>query len=140
MPSTRSRKPRRRAIIDVLADRRPHAVGEAVRRQRLPQPAVSKHLGVLRRVGIVSAHRLGRQRLYRLNARELKPVHDWAGTFERFWSHQLERIKQRDEREALVDLAAPLSRALATTEARDEWERRLEARLSVIEARLRAAE
>ena len=97
-------EPRRRAIIEALADGRPHAVGEVVRRLRLPQPDVSKHLGVLRRVGIVSASREGRRRLYRLNAEELRPVHDWAQTFERFWTHQLKQIKERAEREALERL------------------------------------
>jgi len=94
-------EPRRRAIIDVLADGRAYAVGEVVRRLRLPQPAVSKHLGVLRAVGIVSASQQGRRRLYRLNAREIKPVHDWVSTYEHFWDHQLERIKDRAERKAL---------------------------------------
>ncbi len=94
-------EPRRRAIIDILADGRAHAVGEVVRRLRLPQPAVSKHLGVLRAVGIVSASQQGRRRLYRLNAREIKPVHDWVSTYEHFWDHQLERIKDRAERKAL---------------------------------------
>lgn len=94
-------EPRRRAIIDVLADGRTHAVGEVVRRLRLPQPAVSKHLGVLRSVGLVSASREGRRRLYHLNAREIKPVHDWVKTYEHFWTHQLERIKDRAERQAL---------------------------------------
>ena len=94
-------EPRRRAIIDVLADGRTHAVGDVVRRLRLPQPAVSKHLGVLRSVGIVSASRQGRRRLYRLNAKEIKPVHDWAKTYEHFWTHQLGRIKDEAERKAL---------------------------------------
>ena len=65
---------------------------------RIPQPAVSKHLGVLRQVGIVSVSKHGRHRLYRLNAQELKPVHDWVKTYERFWTHQLDRIKERAER------------------------------------------
>ena len=94
-------EPRRRAIIDLLADGGTHAVGEVVRRLRLPQPAVSKHLGVLRSVGIVSASRQGRRRLYRLNAKEIKPVHDWAKTYEHFWTHQLGRIKEQAERKAL---------------------------------------
>ena len=94
-------EPRRRAIIDVLVDGRAHAVGEVVERLRMPQPAVSKHLGVLRNVGIVSASRQGRRRLYRLNAKEIKPVHDWVKTYEHFWAHQLERIKDRAERKAL---------------------------------------
>jgi DNA-binding transcriptional ArsR family regulator len=91
-------EPRRRAIIDVLMDGRAHAVGEVVERLRIPQPAVSKHLGVLRKVGIVSASRHGQRRLYRLHAEELKPVHDWVKTYERFWTHQLDRIRERAER------------------------------------------
>jgi DNA-binding transcriptional ArsR family regulator len=93
-------EPRRRAIIDVLEDGKMHPVGEVVARLRLPQPAVSKHLGVLRKVGIVAASRHGRQRLYRLNAKELKPVHDWVKTYDRFWTHQLSRVKERAERKA----------------------------------------
>jgi DNA-binding transcriptional ArsR family regulator len=91
-------EPRRRQIIDVLVDGRAHAVGEVVERLRIPQPAVSKHLGVLRKVGIVSVSKHGQHRLYRLNAKELKPVHDWVKTYERYWGHQLDRIKERAER------------------------------------------
>jgi DNA-binding transcriptional ArsR family regulator len=91
-------EPRRRAIIDVLVDGRAHAVGEMVETLRIPQPAVSKHLGVLRKVGIVSVSKHGQHRLYRINAKELKPVHDWVKTYQRFWGHQLDRIKQRAER------------------------------------------
>jgi len=91
-------EPRRRAIIDVLEDGRAHAVGEVVDRLRMPQPAVSKHLGVLRKVGIVSVTKHGQRRLYRLNAEELKPVHDWVKTYQRFWGHQVDRIKERAER------------------------------------------
>jgi len=93
-------EPRRREIIGVLAGGRAHAVGALVKTLRMPQPAVSKHLGVLRKVGIVSVSRHGRHRLYRLNAEELKPVHDWVKTYERFWTHQLDRIKERAERKA----------------------------------------
>jgi DNA-binding transcriptional ArsR family regulator len=98
-------EPRRREIIGVLAGGRTHSVGALVKRLRIPQPAVSKHLGVLRKVGIVSASRDGRRRLYRLNAEELKPVHDWVKTYERYWSHQLEIIKERAERKATERLA-----------------------------------
>jgi len=91
-------EPRRREIIGVLAGGRAHAVGALVKVLRIPQPAVSKHLGVLRQVGIVSVSKHGRHRLYRLNAQELKPVHDWVKTYERFWTHQLDRIKERAER------------------------------------------
>lgn len=91
-------EPRRREIIDVLVDGRDHAVGEMVETLRMPQPAVSKHLGVLRKVGIVSVTKRGQLRLYRLDARELKPVHDWVKKYERFWTHHLDRIKERAER------------------------------------------
>lgn len=92
-------EPRRRQIIDLLAGGggRPRAVGDLTRSLRLPQPAVSKHLRVLRKVGVVSATREGRRRLYRLNPKELKPVLDWVKNFEQFWTHQLDRIKARAE-------------------------------------------
>src|SRR5689334_10723953 len=94
-------EPRRRAIIDVLMDGGPHTVGQVVERLRIPQPVVSKHLGVLRAVGLVSANKRGRFRLYRLNAEELKPVHDWVKTYEPFWTRHLDRIKERAERKAV---------------------------------------
>src|SRR4051812_48699081 len=87
-------EPRRREIIDLLATGGEQAVGELVGALRLPQPAVSKHLAVLRRVRLVSVSRRGRRRVYRLNARELKTVHDWVKHYERFWSHQIQRIKE----------------------------------------------
>src|SRR5262249_5504035 len=93
-------EPRRRRIIDVLARRGALAVGALVVAVGLPQPAVSKHLGVLRKVGLVAADKEGRQRLYRLNAQELRSVYDWVKAFEQFWSHQLERIKDRAEQRA----------------------------------------
>jgi len=98
-------EPRRRAIIDLFADGRARPVGELVDSLRLPQPAVSKHLGVLRKVGIVSVAKQGQLRLYRLNAQELKPVHDWVKTYERFWTHQLDRIKERAEQKMAERLA-----------------------------------
>jgi DNA-binding transcriptional ArsR family regulator len=92
-------EPRRRTIIDILA-KGDQPVGQIMARLRIAQPAVSKHLGVLRKVGLVSVSKQGRQRLYRLNAQELKPVHDWAKKFEEFWTHQLDRIKHRAEQKA----------------------------------------
>ena len=91
---------RRRQIIDLLAGGEERAVEDLVHSLRIPQPAVSKHLGVLRRVRVVSASKRGRRRLYRLNAQQLKPVHDWIKHYERFWTHQLGRIKQRAEQQA----------------------------------------
>jgi DNA-binding transcriptional ArsR family regulator len=90
-------EPRRREIIDLLVNGKEHAVGDMVLRLRIPQPAVSKHLGVLRKVGVVSVSKRGQLRLYRLNAKELKPVYDWVKTYERYWTHQLDQIKQRAE-------------------------------------------
>jgi len=102
---------RRRDLIDALSDGGSHAVGELVAVLGLPQPTVSKHLGVLREVGIVSVTRRGRHRLYRLEGERLKQVHDWAKTFERFWSHQLDRVKQQAERMAASETASKESRS-----------------------------
>ena len=89
-------EPRRRQILSFLAaDER--QVGEIVVAIGLDQPSVSKHLGVLRRVGLVRVRRKGRHRLYRTNAEALKPMHEWTKTFERFWQHQLQRVKERAE-------------------------------------------
>lgn len=89
-------EPQRRAILDLLAERE-RPVGEVVEALGLSQPSVSKHLRVLRQVDLVRARREGRQVLYRTNAGAIRPVHEWAGTFERFWSRQLRRIKDRAE-------------------------------------------
>ena len=81
----------------MLSDGGEHAAGDVVLRLKMPQPAVSKHLGVLRKVGMVTVSKRGQMRLYRLNAKELKPVHDWVKVYERCWTHQLDRIKMRAE-------------------------------------------
>jgi DNA-binding transcriptional ArsR family regulator len=94
-------EPRRREVIAMLADGREYAVNEVVVRLRMPQPTVSKHLGVLRKVGVVSMVKRGQHRMYRLNAAELKPVHDWVKTFDRYWTHQTGQIKERAERKAV---------------------------------------
>jgi len=65
-----------------------------------PQPQVSKHLGVLRKVGLVRVVRQGKHRMYSLNAEKLRPVYEWVKTYERFWDNQLRRIKERAERMA----------------------------------------
>jgi DNA-binding transcriptional ArsR family regulator len=89
-------EPRRREILQLLS-RQPREVGELVIALGVPQPQVSKHLAVLRRVGLVAVKRRGRFREYRVNAQELRTVHDWTRMFEKFWTHQLDRIKQRAE-------------------------------------------
>jgi DNA-binding transcriptional ArsR family regulator len=92
-------EPRRRQILTFLAgDER--QVGEIVVAVGLDQPSVSKHLGVLREVGLVRVRRNGRHRLYRTNAEAIKPMHEWTETFERFWRHQLQRVKERAESQA----------------------------------------
>ena len=92
-------EPRRRQIMEILArgDDAGLAVQALVALLRLPQPTVSKHLAVLLAVGLVAVHREGKRRVYRLNAAELKPVHEWSGMFERYWKNQLTRIKRRAE-------------------------------------------
>lgn len=64
----------------------------------LDQPSVSKHLGVLREVGLVRVRRNGRHRLYRTNAEAIRPLHEWTKSFERYWGNQLLRVKERAER------------------------------------------
>ena len=89
-------EPRRREILDLLAlGERP--VGEIVVTLRLEQPSVSKHLRVLKDVGLVEARREGRNMLYRTNAEAIRPIYEWTKTFERLWSHQLIRVKERAE-------------------------------------------
>jgi DNA-binding transcriptional ArsR family regulator len=92
-------EPRRRRILDLFAlGERP--VNDMVASLGLGQPQVSKHLGVLREVGLVSVRGSAQQRLYKLNAARLKAIHDWVRTFEPFWDHQLDRIKEFAERKA----------------------------------------
>jgi len=92
-------EPRRREILNFLAlQERP--VGDIVDRLNLEQPSVSKHLRVLREVGLVNVRRDGRHMLYRTNAEAIRPLYEWTSTFERFWRHQLSRIKQRAEAKA----------------------------------------
>ena len=94
-------EPRRREVIAVLSDGQEYAVNEIILRMKMPQPAVSKHLGALRKAGVVTVVKRGQHRMYRLNAEGLKPVHDWINVFEHYWTHQVDQIKQRAERKAL---------------------------------------
>jgi DNA-binding transcriptional ArsR family regulator len=84
-------EPRRRQILDALAGgERP--VNDLVRSLGLAQPQVSKHLRVLREVGAVDVRDEGRQRLYRLNGRALKPIHDWVKDYERTWTERFDQL------------------------------------------------
>jgi DNA-binding transcriptional ArsR family regulator len=82
---------RRRQILDVLAGGE-RGVNDLVELLGLAQPLVSKHLRVLREVGLVEVREDGRQRVYRLNAQSLKPIHDWVSGYERLWSERLDRL------------------------------------------------
>ena len=101
-------EPKRRRVLELLADADAGElpVNDIVASLRWPQPMVSKHLGVLKEVGLVSVREDGRQRFYRINGEVLKPVYEWAKTFERFWTHHLDRIKQRAEQKAREQAAA----------------------------------
>ncbi|HEU4321494.1 MAG TPA: metalloregulator ArsR/SmtB family transcription factor [Acidimicrobiia bacterium] len=84
-------EPRRREIVELLGDRE-LSVNEIVGGMPLSQPQVSKHLHVLKEVGVVQSRKDGRQRLYRLDATSLRPIHDWVSGFERLWNERLDRL------------------------------------------------
>lgn len=84
-------EPQRRKILNLLA-KGERSVNEVSRSLRFKQPQVSKHLRVLREVGLVSVRGSGQQRLYKLNGEGLKPIHDWVKTFERFWNESFDRL------------------------------------------------
>ncbi|MBV8206370.1 MAG: helix-turn-helix transcriptional regulator [Acidobacteria bacterium] len=88
-------EPKRREILALLIQERD--VGGIVAAVGLRQPSVSKHLRVLRDVGLVRLRRRGRHVFYRTEPAAIRPLHDWAKTFERFWQHQLLRVKERAE-------------------------------------------
>jgi DNA-binding transcriptional ArsR family regulator len=105
-------EPRRRQILDVLVGgdhagarrRREWSVNDLVTLLGLAQPQVSKHLRVLREVGLVEVREEGRQRMYRLNGRPLKPIHDWVESYRRSWEERfealdelLEELKRKEE-------------------------------------------
>src|SRR5688500_11069352 len=84
-------EPQRRRILTLLKGRE-RSVNELAGRLRVSQPRVSKHLRVLREVGLVTVRGDGQQRLYTLDARGLRPIHDWVGGFEEFWHQSFDRL------------------------------------------------
>jgi len=86
-------EPKRRQVLEALG-RRELSVNELVKKLGWTQPMVSKHLGVLKQVGLVRERRVGRQRLYRVNAERLKPIYDWVAPFESYWSESFERLDE----------------------------------------------
>ena len=86
-------EPKRRKILEALGEDE-LSVKDIVERLGWPQPMVSKHLGVLKQVGLVSERKVGRQRMYRVNAERLKPIFDWVKPFERIWSERFDRLDE----------------------------------------------
>jgi len=86
-------EPKRRKILEVLGPAE-RSVSELVELLGWPQPMVSKHLGVLKKVGLVRERREGRQRLYRVEMEKLKPIHDWVTPFEQYWTERYERLDE----------------------------------------------
>jgi DNA-binding transcriptional ArsR family regulator len=96
-------EPRRRQILDLLAQRE-RPVNDLVELLGLAQPQVSKHLRVLREVDLVRVRDEGRQRMYRLNAEPLKPIHEWLRKYEQNWNERfalmddvLDELKENDD-------------------------------------------
>jgi DNA-binding transcriptional ArsR family regulator len=86
-------EPKRRRLLEALGGNE-LSVNEIAEMLGWPQPMVSKHLGVLKQVGLVSERKEGRQRLYRVNTERLKPIYDWVVPFERYWSESYERLDE----------------------------------------------
>ena len=86
-------EPKRRQVLEALGIEE-LSVNELVSKLRWTQPMVSKHLGVLKQVGLVKERRAGRQRFYRVDAAQLKPIFDWVSPFERYWNDKYDRLDQ----------------------------------------------
>ena len=86
-------EPRRRRLLEVLGTKE-LSVNEIVEQVGWSQPSVSKHLGVLKQVGLVKERQEGRQRLYRVNAERLKPIYDWVAPFQQYWSEKFDRLDE----------------------------------------------
>jgi DNA-binding transcriptional ArsR family regulator len=84
-------EPKRRQILETLGGNE-LSVNDLVDRLGWNQPSVSKHLAVLKQVGLVSERRVSRRRLYRVNAGRLKPIFDWVSPFEHYWTERFERL------------------------------------------------
>jgi len=99
-------EPQRRRILALLKGRE-RPVNDLARALRITQPRTSKHLRVLREVGLVRVRSDGQQRLYGLNASALKPVHDWTSGFEQLWNERFDRlneyVKERQKKEEHQD-------------------------------------
>jgi DNA-binding transcriptional ArsR family regulator len=86
-------EPKRRQVLEAMGAGE-RSVNELVDLLGWPQPMVSKHLGVLKQVGLVQERQAGRQRFYRVNAEKLKPIYDWVMPFARYWSESYDRLDE----------------------------------------------
>ena len=84
-------EPRRRQLIQAMGEQE-YSVNELVELLGWNQPSVSKHLGVLKQVGLVKERRVGRQRMYRVNAENLRPIYEWVAPFEKIWTERFDRL------------------------------------------------
>lgn len=84
-------EPKRRALIEALVDKE-LTVNQTVELMGWNQPMVSKHLGVLKQVGLVSERKDGRYRVYKANIHQLKPIQEWLVQFEKYWSNSLDQL------------------------------------------------
>jgi DNA-binding transcriptional ArsR family regulator len=100
-------EPRRRQILSYLATQE-RPVGDIVAALKFDQPSVSKHLGVLRKVGLVRMRCEGRHKYYKTNAEAIRPMHAWVCEFEKLWQHQLLRLKERAEAQVRGDAKLPV--------------------------------
>lgn len=96
-------EPRRRQLLETLGGQE-LSVNDLVEVLGWPQPMISKHLAVLKKVGLVGERKAGRQHLYRVNAEQLKPIYDWVTPFERYWEERfarldeiLEKVKEKEK-------------------------------------------
>ena len=87
-------EPKRRLILETIARNKELSVNDIVQLLKRPQPMISKHLSVLKTVGLVNESRVGRLRLYRVNPKQLKLIHDWVTPFERSWNESFDRIDE----------------------------------------------
>src|SRR5688572_4795953 len=86
-------EPKRRQVLQTLGTDE-LSVNEIVKKLGWAQPMVSKHLAVLKQVGLVTERRAGRQRMYRVNAERLRPIYDWVAPFERIWNERFDRLDE----------------------------------------------
>jgi DNA-binding transcriptional ArsR family regulator len=96
--------PTRRALLRRLADEGEKNVSDLTVPFSISQPAVSKHLRILRQAGLVRSRKEGRLRLYEINPRKLRHVHDWVSHFEKYWDAKLDALgeylnKQKGKKE-----------------------------------------